>query len=97
MGAAEERAARAKADAALSEARVSLRDTNNRLQESLDNVPKAAVAALLEEKKSAEAKAAAAIKKAEAAVAAGKRALKEKRGEELSLLETERDEVSRCL
>lgn len=73
---------------------MSLRDTNNRLQESLDNVPKAALAALLEEKKAAEDKATAAMKKAEEAVAAGKRALKRKRGKELSLLKTERDEVN---
>lgn len=52
--------------------------------------------ALLEEKKTAEDKAAAAMKKAEAAVAAGKRdALKERRGKELSLLKNERDEVNR--
>lgn len=91
-GAATERAARAAAEAALSEARVLLRDTGAFLQESLANGPRAALAALMEEKEAAEAAAATAIEQA----AAETRALKEKRREELLLLKTERDEVTEC-
>lgn len=92
-GAAAERAARADAEAALSEARASLRHTTERLQESLANGPRAALAALLEEKEAAEGAAAKAVEEA----AAGTRELNKKknRGKELSLLANQRDEVSR--
>lgn len=88
-GAAAERAARADAEAALSEARASLRHTNEWLQESLANGPTAALAALLEEKEAAKMAAAQAVEEA----AAGTRALENNRGEEVSLLTIQRDEV----
>lgn len=54
-GAAAERGARAAAEASLSEAKESLKDTHALLQESLANGPAVALAALLEEKAAAEA------------------------------------------
>lgn len=66
-GAAAERTARAAAEASLSDARVSLQQTNEQLQESLANGSTAALAALLEEKGMAEAKAREAVAAAEAA------------------------------
>lgn len=94
-GADRERAARAVAEAALSKARESLKETHEMLMESLDNGPKAALAALLEEKRAAEAKAAEAVATAEAAMAeAGRmRALRQGRGQNSSLPEKELDEV----
>lgn len=88
-GAAAERAARADAEAALAEARASLRHTNEWLQESLTNGPKAALAALLEEKEAAKEAAAKAMEEA----VSGTHALRKKRGKESSLLTSERGDV----
>ncbi|CAM9932857.1 unnamed protein product [Ectocarpus sp. 6 AP-2014] len=98
-GADRERAARAVAEAALSKARESLKGTHEMLMESLDNGPKAALAALLEEKRAAEAKAAEAVATAEAAMAeAGRmRALRQARGQNSSLPEKERDQAQKDL
>eukprot|EP00903_Cladosiphon_okamuranus_P011234 g10598.t1 len=93
-GAAAERAARADAEAALSQARASLRHTNERLHESLANGPRAALAALLEEKEAAEA---AAVKAVEEAAAGTRELEKKNRGEELSVLTNQRDEARECL
>ncbi|CAM9186817.1 unnamed protein product [Ectocarpus sp. 4 AP-2014] len=93
-GADRERAARAVAEAALSKARESLKETHEMLMESLDNGPKAALAALLEEKRAAEAKAAEAVATAETAMAeAGRmRALRQEKGRNSPLPERERDQ-----
>ncbi|CBN80172.1 hypothetical protein Esi_0116_0046 [Ectocarpus siliculosus] len=98
-GADRERTARAVAEAALSNARESLKETHEMLMESLDNGPKAALAALLEEKRAAEAKAAEAVAIAEAAMAeAGRmRALRQGRGQNSSLPEKERDQAQKGL
>ncbi|CAM9230057.1 unnamed protein product, partial [Ectocarpus sp. 12 AP-2014] len=85
------------AEAALCKARESLEETHEMLMESLDNGPKAALAALLEEKRAVEAKAAEAVASAEAAMAeAGRmRALRQGRGQNSSLPERERDQTKK--
>ena len=85
--------ARATAEAALSKARASLRDTQERLQESLNNGPQAALAALLAEKEASEIKAATAVARAEAASIEAARVL-EKREEELQLSAKKRQQVT---
>lgn len=72
VGAAAEQRARTMAEASLTQARSSLRETHQLLQESLANGTTVALTVLLEEKNAAEAKAEAAVTAAEAATTAAR-------------------------